>query len=169
MTRDIDMGDVWKKYFNKPDQLSEGQWDELVDACVESQGLSEAGCRKLPVFVVDGKRTPKIAINDKSAIDSGHPFYLHYLASSKGGSQNREFAGCGAAWGGPQSCDEYPFASTQEGGIGAQTMPVPFKPEQIIQRNDLGRFYASNKMGKGDPFLVTVINVKVKYGIYSAG
>ncbi|WP_189544046.1 NucA/NucB deoxyribonuclease domain-containing protein [Streptomyces gelaticus] len=71
--------------------------------------------------------------------------------------------------GGPQSCDEYPFASTQEGGIGAQTMAVPFRPEQIIQRNDLGSFYRANKMGKGDPFLVTVINVKVKYGIYSAG
>ncbi|GGV83962.1 hypothetical protein GCM10015535_28060 [Streptomyces gelaticus] len=102
MTKDINinMDDVWKKFFDKPDELSEDQWDELVDACVASQGLSEAGCRKLPVFVVDGKRTPKIAINDKSAIDSGHPFYLHYLASSKGADRNREFAGCKAAWGG---------------------------------------------------------------------
>ncbi|MGQ4449697.1 RHS repeat-associated core domain-containing protein [Streptomyces griseus] len=171
MTRDIsvDMDEVWKKFYDVPEGLTEGQWDEVVDSCKTSQGLSEGGCRRLPVFVVDGKRTPKIAINDKSAIDSGHPFLLHYLADKNKTAQNREFAGCRSSWQGPQSCDEYPFASTKEGGIGAQTMPVPFKPEQIIQRNDLARFYKINRMGKGDPFLVTVINVKNKHGIYVAG
>ncbi|MFJ4609623.1 RHS repeat-associated core domain-containing protein [Streptomyces griseus] len=171
MTRDIsvDMDEVWKKFYDLPEGLNEGQWDEVVDNCKTSQGLSEGGCRSLPVFVVDGKRTPKIAINDKSAIDNGHPFLLHYLADKYKTAQNREFAGCRSSWQGPQSCDEYPFASTQEGGIGAQTMPVPYVPEQVIQRNDLARFYKINRMGKGDPFLVTVINVKNNHGIYSAG
>lgn len=53
-------------------------------------------------------RTPEIAINDKSAIDSGHPFLLHYGADKAKNKQNRELAGCGAAWRGAQSCDEYP-------------------------------------------------------------
>ncbi|WP_331733790.1 NucA/NucB deoxyribonuclease domain-containing protein (plasmid) [Streptomyces sp. NBC_01220] len=168
-TREIDMSDVWRKFFPKPVSLTDEEWEQLVSACVASQGMSEAGCRQMPVFVVDGKRTPKIAINDKSAIDSGHPFVLHYNADSEEGKDNRELAGCRAAWGGPQSCDEYPFASTLEGGIGAQTMAVPYKPEQIYQRIDLSAFYRSNKLTRGDAFMVTVINVRRVNGIYISG
>lgn len=122
-------------------------------------------CAKLPVFVVDGERTPKIAINDKSAIDAGKPMLLHYAPGMN--DINREFAGCTSAWQGPQSCDEYPFASTFEGGLGAQTMGVPVS-EQGDQGRDLSAFYRSNKMRKGDPFLVAVINVRREDGIYIA-
>lgn len=48
-------------------------------------------------------------------------------------------------------------------------MAVPFVPEQRFQATDISAFYRSNGLKKGDPFLVTVINVKRKYGIYSAG
>ncbi|MFI9599962.1 NucA/NucB deoxyribonuclease domain-containing protein [Streptomyces sp. NPDC052043] len=84
-------------------------------------------------------------------------------------SRNRELAGCKKpTWQGPQSCDEYPFASTFEGGVGAQTMGVPLS-EQRTQFKDLGSFMASNKIQKGDQFLVTVINVRQEYGVYIAG
>ncbi|MGW6306069.1 NucA/NucB deoxyribonuclease domain-containing protein [Streptomyces niveus] len=119
------------------------QWDDVVGNCQDQYGLREAQCRDLPVFVVDGSRTPKIAINDKSAIDAGHPFLLTAMRNSKDGYLNRELAGCGkSVWNGPQSCDEYPFASTFEGGIGAQTMGVPVA-EQRTQFRDLGKFMST--------------------------
>ncbi|WP_189191619.1 golvesin C-terminal-like domain-containing protein [Streptomyces albiflavescens] len=159
----------WRELFPTPDGLTVPQWDEAVDNCQDQYGLRETQCRDLPVFVVDGKRTPKIAINDKSAIDAGHPFLLTAMRNSKDGDLNRELAGCGkSAWNGPQSCDEYPFASTFEGGIGAQTMGVPWS-EQRTQFRDLGSFMAANKIKRGDQFLVSVINVREEYGVYIAG
>ncbi|MET9163308.1 NucA/NucB deoxyribonuclease domain-containing protein [Streptomyces cellulosae] len=159
----------WRKVFKKPEGLTDSQWDTVVDNCQESYGLRETQCRDLPVFVVDGKRTPKIAINDKSAIDVGHPFLLTAMRNKQDAARNRELAGCGkSVWMGPQSCDEYPFASTFEGGVGAQTMGVPLS-EQRTQFNDLGSFMATNKMKRGDQFLVAVINVRQEHGIYIPG
>jgi hypothetical protein len=160
----------WSELFPKPDNLTKPQWDEAVKNCKESYGLGEFDCRELPVFVVDGKRTPKIAINDASAIAGGHPFLLHYNGGGKARDLNRELAGCLAAWrgnGGVESCDEYPFAMSMEGGIGAQTMGVPVS-EQTKQGSDLGAFVTSNKLKKGDPFLVAVINVRQQSGIFMA-
>ncbi|WP_457033714.1 NucA/NucB deoxyribonuclease domain-containing protein [Kitasatospora sp. P5_F3] len=74
-------------------------------------------------------------------------------------------AGCGSSWDESQgSCDEYPFASTMQGGVGSQTMGAPF-PEQIIQRDDLNRFYRKHGFYKikgpstSTRFLVDVINI----------
>jgi RHS repeat-associated protein len=158
----------WGELYPLPDGLTKPQWDNAVDECQDAYGLRENQCRDLPVFVVDGKRTPKIAINDASAIAAGHPFLLHALRSKAEASQNRELAGCKAAWSGPQSCDEYPFASTFEGGLGAQTMGVPVW-EQGVQFRDLSSFMAANRVKRGDQFLVAVINVHQEYGIYKAG
>ncbi|WP_259408273.1 NucA/NucB deoxyribonuclease domain-containing protein [Streptomyces akebiae] len=134
-----------------------------------STGLRETQCRNLPVFVVDGKRTPEIAINDRSAIDKGHPLLLHYAKNKGENRDNRELAGCMSAWTGSGSCDEYPFASTREGGLGAQTRGVPLS-EQMKQGSDLSAFYRSNKMQRNDEFLVAVINVRRREdGTYVAG
>jgi hypothetical protein len=118
------------------------------------------------VLVVDWKRTPQIAVNDKSAIDLGKPFLLHREANRVKMDENRELAGCKPAWAGPGSCDEYPFASTMEGGLGAHIMGVPFG-EQSRQGTDISGFYRRNKIGQGDPFLVAVINVSRVNGGYA--
>jgi hypothetical protein len=60
-----------------------------------------------------------------------------------------------AAGAGEQSPDEYPFASTYEGGSGAQVLGVPLA-EQRIQGGSLSRFYQQNNIGDGDQFLVRV-------------
>ncbi|MGW3044377.1 NucA/NucB deoxyribonuclease domain-containing protein [Kitasatospora sp. NPDC001159] len=147
---------------------TQDELDGLVQRCEYWFGRTESDCRQIPVMVVDGKKTPKIAINDQSAIDSGQPFLLHALRNEKDADRNRELAGCKSAWQGPQSCDEYPFASTYEGGIGAQTMGVPVA-EQRIQGPDISGFYSRKRIKRGDEFMVLVINVKRYGGVYHAG
>lgn len=53
------------------------------------------------------------------------------------------------------SPDEYPFASTVEGGAGAWVAGVPVG-EQYIQGGTLAQFYARNGIGQGDQFQVLV-------------
>jgi RHS repeat-associated protein len=155
------------KRFTKPDNLTFNQWSTAVDQCQESTGLSISQCSEQPIFIVDGKRTPEIAINDISAQAKGHPMLLTYNGGGKLRDNNRELAGCKSAWQGPGSCDEYPFASSHEGGVGAQTRGVS-QSEQHKQGGDLGGFITSNKMVAGDQFLVVVINVRFENGQYVA-
>ncbi|MGW3401848.1 NucA/NucB deoxyribonuclease domain-containing protein [Streptomyces zhihengii] len=170
LQKGIDISSTIKRYL-KPGNLSYEEFSERIDRCQSSTGMSISQCANLPMFIVDGKRTPEIAINDKSAQDAGHPMLLHYAARNETQKRHiRELAGCGSSWSGPQSCDEYPFASSEEGGIGAHLRSVPFIPEQKIQAMDLSAFYRSNRMKKGDPFLVIVINVRRNAnGSYTAG
>jgi RHS repeat-associated protein len=159
----------WGSIFDRPDGLTDSQWDTAVDNCQATYGLRESQCRDLPVYVVDGNRTPKIAINDASAIAAGKPFLLHRNGGGKEISDNRKFAGCTTWWKslGAGSCDEYPFASTREGGLGSQVMGVP-AAEQQIQGTTISAFYSTNRVKNGDPFLVAVINVRQVNGIYVA-
>ena len=54
-----------------------------------------------------------------------------------------------------KSLDEYPFASTKEGGKGASVEAVSVK-EQSIQGGQLSQFYKKNKIKDGDSFNVEV-------------
>jgi Deoxyribonuclease NucA/NucB len=51
------------------------------------------------------------------------------------------------------SCDEYPFASTLEGGAGASIAPVPVS-EQNSQGGTLSSFYQQNNVPIGGKFFV---------------
>lgn len=64
-------------------------------------------------------------------------------------------AACAGFCGRPLSPDEYPFASSMQGGAGAQIMGVPLK-EQRIQGGVLSAFYRKFGIGHGDPFEVVV-------------
>lgn len=59
----------------------------------------------------------------------------------------------GLLWAG--SPDEYPFASTLQGGAGARVAGVPLQ-EQRIQGRVLSRFYQKYGIGDGDQFGVAV-------------
>jgi len=66
-------------------------------------------------MVVDGNVMPNIALNDQTAINKGYPFLLTANRDEKIREYKRR-AACGGwkkQWG---SCDEYPFASSMEGG-----------------------------------------------------
>jgi deoxyribonuclease NucA/NucB len=52
--------------------------------------------------------------------------------------------------------DEYPFASTKEGGTGAQVMCMPGW-ENRIQSGDLPDFYGNELLAGGDPFYVFTV------------
>lgn len=55
--------------------------------------------------------------------------------------------------------EEYPFASTREGGLGAYVWParrIPYQRDQGIQ---LSRFLRANHMKTGGHFVVLVVSV----------
>jgi hypothetical protein len=130
----------------------------LLDALTVEWGRDRE--RRLPVFVVDSKKTPEIAKHIRNALAQGQPRVLHRVSPAVR-EANRQ-AACGH-WprGSKLSCDEYPFASTYEGGRGASIAGVP-RIEQRRQGGALRAFYAKERIrsgvggGPGDPFLVVV-------------
>jgi Deoxyribonuclease NucA/NucB len=109
---------------------------------------------RLPVFIVDSKKTPTIAEHVRIAIAAGQPWLLHRVSEEQA-KKNRRRA-CGR-WpkGSKLSCDEYPFAATSEGGRGAHIMGVPLQ-EQLRQGGQLRGFYARNRIPLGGAFVVVV-------------
>jgi Deoxyribonuclease NucA/NucB len=107
---------------------------------------------RLPVFIVDSKRTPAIAAHVRAAQAAGKPAILHRAVPVP---PDRRPGAC-RGWRGPGSCDEYPFASTYEGGPGkASIAGVPVR-EQRRQGGDLNAFYRRHRIGNGDAFVVVV-------------
>ena len=104
------------------------------------------------MFVVSTKRTPAIAAHIRAAQAAGKPAILHRVSPMPA---DRRPGAC-RGWRGPGSCDEYPFASTYEGGLGkASIAGVPLW-EQRRQGGDLLAFYRRHRIGNGDAFVVVV-------------
>lgn len=115
--------------------------------------------RKIPVFVVDASRMPHVAAHIQFAwkLSPPKPRLLH-RASARQGRANRRVA-C-ADFPPPvqpddPECDEYPFATTHEGGRDASIAPVP-PVENRRQGGALSAFYAKERVRVGDEFLVRV-------------
>ena len=124
---------------------------------VQAPPAGEEPPEDLPTVEIDANRMPTIARNIQSALDEGHPSVLNRttdqdLISSNRAAATRGFEGAG-------SPDEYPFASTYQGGAGARVEEVPLG-EQRIQGGVLSRFYAQNGIGEGDPFAVRVTGLE---------
>jgi Deoxyribonuclease NucA/NucB len=112
----------------------------------------EGDRERLPVFVVDAKRTPAIAAHIRAAQAAGKPAILHRLVPVP---PDRRPGAC-RGWRGPGSCDEYPFASTYEGGPGRASIAGVPVWEQRRQGGDLAGFYRRHRLGDGDAFVVVV-------------
>jgi hypothetical protein len=56
------------------------------------------------------------------------------------------------------SCDEYPFASSMQGGAGAQAMVVPFY-ENSSQGGQLSAFYKTNGIINNSTYNVALTNI----------
>jgi Deoxyribonuclease NucA/NucB len=112
------------------------------------------GGRRLPVFIVDSTKTPAIADHVRAALAAGYPSVLTRASGPRQRANRR--AACGQ-WprGSRLSCDEYPFASTVEGGRGASITGVP-RVEQRRQGGALRAFYAKHRVRVGEQFLVVV-------------
>ena len=81
----------------------------------------------------------------------GKPRTLHRTTDPSRIRKNRREACSGFT--GPGSCDEYPFASSYEGGKGASVRGVPLT-EQNKQGGHLKAFYDKHNVGDKDAFHV---------------
>lgn len=102
---------------------------------------------------IDAGRMPFIAQNIRNAfVPGGKPFALQRGDGTKPFRQRNYLANCANF---PKrypdgSCDEYPFASSWEGGAGAQTAEVP-KREQNCQGATLKNQYTARQIAPGTP------------------
>ena len=117
----------------------------------------------------DGQNFPCISYNIATAQTAGQPVTLTRTTNTSTIKNNRKLSCGGLAAdvtalnntggpGTPASCDEYPFASTLQGGGGAQAMIVPAF-ENNAQGGVLSGFYQTNQIGNGTAFNVTTSNV----------
>jgi hypothetical protein len=117
--------------------------------CAPAIILSAKSCDGLRILVVDATKMPFIARNTKLGWESGLPAVLT-MDRSKQRSNRRQ--ACGKftpSYGG--QCDEYPMASTAEGGAGARREEVPER-ENLCQGGSYMHQYPSD----GERFLVVI-------------
>tara|TARA_R110002096_G_scaffold64463_4_gene157146 strand:- start:480 stop:995 length:516 start_codon:yes stop_codon:yes gene_type:complete len=130
--------------------------------------LSMTSCATAQAIHFDGNELPCIAFNVATAQGAGAPANLTRTTDQATINANRQ-ASCGPA--GPTvaalnqqagavvfSCDEYPFASSNQGGAGAQIMIVPLI-ENNIQGGRLGAFYNHNNIGNNGAYVAGAVNV----------
>ena len=131
----------------------------LADTAVEvlSEAAQEAGRKdKLPVVVIDHNTHDELADNIWQAQAAGHPRVLTYVGDRAAAKLNRAAAIAGI----PRldSRDEYPFASTRQGGRRAWIGHIPGR-QNSAQGGILSSFYKRySPAGKPFRFRVAVIN-----------
>ncbi len=117
--------------------------------------------RKLPAIRANIRRIQNKGPGHYGRIGSKHP--LHHITDVKEQRRKRNQA-CNKRVTGPtpkgKSCDEYPFASTEEGGTALPKDDhgfafVPVK-EQDSQRGLITAFYNADRVLNGDAFWVSV-------------
>lgn len=125
--------------------------DEVAD------GLVAIARPNVPVLTVKRSQLPAIATNiERGAGEEGR--MLSRLEGRHAIRQQRRAALRGqTAPGAGLSLDEFPFASTAEGGAGSFVAVVPLQ-EQNIQGGMLSSFYQRYNLKHGDRFIVRVVN-----------
>ena len=133
-------------------QLGEDAYLALGQA-YQSRATQQSALVNYPSLEIDSQRMPEIADGIKDAQSRGAPDILTRTTDRAQIARNRAEATGGFS--GVGSPDEYPFASTMEGGSGAFVKGVPLS-EQRIQGGALSTFYRVNDIGHGDKFRVIV-------------
>ncbi len=112
--------------------------------------------QRCPTIRFPCSRMPNVCANMRNAIRLGKPRVLQRTTNRSQIRRNRRASGCrrlGRRAG--HNCDEYPFASTFQGGRGAVVRLVPIR-ENSIQGALLGAFYRRNRIGHRGCFRVSV-------------
>jgi len=128
--------------------------DAEAKECTAVQLLNDRRCGSLKIVVISADRMPYIARNIQLAWGDGQPSLLHRNSAKQAGNRA---AACGrfvAKYPGG-SCDEYAFATTDEGGASARTEEVPLR-EQRCQGGALNAGYAKAGIQQGEEFLVVI-------------
>ncbi|WP_175482767.1 NucA/NucB deoxyribonuclease domain-containing protein [Actinokineospora iranica] len=125
-----------------------------VRKCVSQRNTLDQDCDDLKFVMIDAQRMPFIARNISTAWKAGKPGVL--TKDSTRESVNRRQV-CRPSFPRPNGgqCDEFPFASTRQGGEGAQEHEVPAR-ENRCQGGTLGRRYDAAGIRDGDDFLVVI-------------
>jgi hypothetical protein len=118
--------------------------------CAPASILADRRCGDLRILVVDATKMPFIARNTKLAWESGRPAVL---TMNRGKIKPNRGVACPKSFPTPHDgqCDEYPMASTEEGGDRARTEEVPARENQC-QGGSYGAQYPPN----GQRFLVVI-------------
>lgn len=125
--------------------------ESMVGTCTAIQIIQDKRCGDLHVLFVDAARMPFIARNTQLAWESGRPAVL---TMNRAKQQANRAAACPRSFPKPHggSCDEYPMASTDQGGKGARAEEVPIR-ENTCQGGSYGWQYPKD----GDNFLVVIV------------
>jgi hypothetical protein len=127
-----------------------------VHRCTPQQGLADQQCDDLKFVIIDAARMPFIARNISTAWQAGKPGVLTKDLTVRAANRKKV---CRPSFPRPYGgqCDEFPFASTRQGGEGAQEQEVPER-ENLCQGGTLSNKYAAAGIGNGDDFLVVIIH-----------
>lgn len=127
-----------------------------VDQCTPQKSLAEGACEDLKFIVFDASKMPFITRNISEAWKAGKEGVL--TKDSQAEPQNRKevcLPSFPRAFGG--ECDEYPFASTRQGGRGAREMEVPAR-ENRCQGGTINAQQIVRGIKDGDDYLVVIIH-----------
>jgi hypothetical protein len=108
-------------------------------------------------LTIDAATHPQLAENIAHAQAAGRPSVLTYNGGGAAAQANRGAATQGIPRIPGTSVDEYPFASTTQGGAGAWVGHVPVR-QQLQQGGIIRQFLEREGLVRGDSFIVRVIN-----------
>lgn len=130
-----------------------------TDKCTADQILGDRRCDNLKVVQIDAAKMPFIARNIQLAWAEGKPFVLHKDAPGTDGPKRNAVCGGFTARFAKGSCDEFAFASSQEGGRpeNVRIEEVPLR-EQNCQGGTLRQEYGRAQIAVGDAFTVVITN-----------
>jgi hypothetical protein len=150
---------------NESSELTKEATEEVARRCLWY--MSEAGndaseCENLPIFL-SGSDVPTATLHDLKALAS-HPQWVRLNYESGAGKEERGISrewykglgGCAGAAPEGNSCDEYPFYASQQGGPGASL-------EWIVASDNTGQgakyagFLSACKLSEDAPFLAVPI------------
>ena len=117
---------------------------------LDDLGAPKKAVENLPTVTFSSRTHPELAENIRHAQAAGHPSVLTHGGDS---AVNRAASLEGVPNIKPLSRDEYPFASSVEGGAGAWVGHVPAS-QQNSQGGILSNFFRRNKIKPGDKYRV---------------
>jgi hypothetical protein len=147
-----------------PVMVGEGAYQFLVGndgegkarKCTAQTTLTTRRCGDLKVVIIDAAKMSFIARNIKLAWLDGKPALLHREST---GARTKRGKVCGSfkkTY--PRgSCDEYAFASSQEGGADSRTEEV-HEDEQDCQGGTISWAYRNLPINEGEEYLLVIGN-----------
>jgi RHS repeat-associated protein len=120
---------------------------------VVTQGARNTSTPHVPTVAFSRTKAPNIAANFDNAVANGAPTRLTRVDKATRNQNRRDALRRQPRPPAGQSLDEYPFASSAEGGSGSVVRAVP-EGEQDYQGGVLSRFYQNHGVNPGDVFNV---------------